>query len=280
MPRIVCVFCQKVGQQSAEHILPQWLSKVMSKHPRAYPAGGFTLIRGRSDSDQWQTIPHSSRWELTTKVCKTCNEGWMENLESAVRPWLTRLVYGLEEADMDDDVQSALAAWFALKAMCLAYTETPPLEMPRDWLDSLYEAKQAPDYWYIWITPYEGSLPFHYESRPVHGALMDSEIPIEGPANGVLATLIIGSVAVKIFGMRNGIPDHPLLSLIYQLWPPADPILHWPRRFALRDRSIRMLAGMFYLDPLAVSDRLPPFAGGLEALSVDIAPSMIRLRNY
>jgi hypothetical protein len=82
-----CVFCaQPAGSQ--EHALPAWLAKTMKVESEPSQPGQISAARGVEP----QGNPRATGKLITKGVCQNCNNGWMADLEGAVRPILAPLV--------------------------------------------------------------------------------------------------------------------------------------------------------------------------------------------
>jgi hypothetical protein len=82
-----CVFClQPAG--SKEHALPDWLAKTMGVEKEPSQPGLISAARGVEP----QGNPRATGKLITKGVCQNCNNGWMHDLEGAVRPILAPLV--------------------------------------------------------------------------------------------------------------------------------------------------------------------------------------------
>ena len=82
-----CVCCaQPAGNR--EHALPDWLAKTMRVENEPSQPGLISAARGVEP----QGNPRATGKLITKGVCKNCNNGWMHDLEGAVRPILAPLV--------------------------------------------------------------------------------------------------------------------------------------------------------------------------------------------
>jgi len=74
-----CIFCSATTDLSREHLLPDWLQGVF---PNVDLVTHFRAI-GRNDRHEWDARPFSERVRF---VCVRCNNGWLSQLEAAVKP--------------------------------------------------------------------------------------------------------------------------------------------------------------------------------------------------
>jgi hypothetical protein len=82
-----CVFCPEPAG-SKEHALPDWLAKTMGVENEPSQPGLISATGGIEP----QGNPRATGKLITIGVCENCNNGWMAELEKAVRPILAPLV--------------------------------------------------------------------------------------------------------------------------------------------------------------------------------------------
>lgn len=104
----VCVFCGS-GPLTNEHTFPKWLVERFTGTPMT------------------ATAPNGKKWSTTRinipvgVVCKTCNNGWMSELEAAAKPILGRMASG-ERLFLDTRMQSIISSWAVKTAMIFEFT--------------------------------------------------------------------------------------------------------------------------------------------------------------
>lgn len=81
-----CVFCRHPAG-SKEHALPAWLTRTMRVESEPSQPGLISAAKGVEP----QGNPRATGKLITKGVCKNCNNGWMADLEDAVRPLLGTL---------------------------------------------------------------------------------------------------------------------------------------------------------------------------------------------
>jgi hypothetical protein len=77
------VFCGAAGSLSDEHVVPNWVRKVLQIRERVRQFSGATYVGA---ADTLAIVFH--------EVCVKCNTGWMESLETDARPVLGPLLLG------------------------------------------------------------------------------------------------------------------------------------------------------------------------------------------
>jgi hypothetical protein len=206
----------------------------------------------------WSTGRHAGgiqRDQLITKrVCKICNEGWLEQrLEHPCQPILDPMLRG-REATLGLPAQSVLAAWIAKTAMEYRYAESPPLAVEPEWLKRLYEQQLAPDSWYIWVASYRGDRPVFAQHDDITMSFPDTAV---STPHGVLLTLVVGYVAFKVVGINVGTPSYPGADHLLRLWPPGNETVIWPPERHLDDATLPGFAHMFLDKPGEAPPPLP-----------------------
>jgi hypothetical protein len=75
-----------------------------------FPPGPTTVFGTRPAPQPPITIhPRSDDMGVTVnKVCRTCNEGWMENLETEVRPFLTEMIRDGRDIELTQEQRGTL----------------------------------------------------------------------------------------------------------------------------------------------------------------------------
>jgi hypothetical protein len=109
MTKRKCLFCNE-DANSKEHVWPQWVLKLL---PSRRPVRQ-TLGTGKE-------VTYSGDFKLKG-VCSTCNNGWMSELETEVKPILGPIVQDLSiQLDLED--QKKLARWAFKTAIVLEGTK-------------------------------------------------------------------------------------------------------------------------------------------------------------
>jgi hypothetical protein len=226
--RSVCIYCGKRAD-SEEHIIATRFVEVLAKDPRGLPLPirlEVTLpdrskrrIGGKKTKRGHYTV------EYTSRVCQPCNSGWMNDIDSAAFPYLTEMIQG-HSLTLDNAAREKVAAWVCKVAVTARAAPHTRLPIEKEWTDWLYENHSALPGWFVWIARYEGSHPWWYCPEDVRTELG----PDQGSAppglvrnNGVLATLVVGRVALQVFGLGGGAEIHipeAEQRTFPRIWPP------------------------------------------------------------
>jgi hypothetical protein len=98
-----CAFCPETANLTAEHIISQWVEDLFpGKSTVKYQDGGGRIREWTSVKIDWKA----------RVVCKSCNNGWMSNLESQhAKPVLTPLIIGEVSVPVTQKAARSLALY-------------------------------------------------------------------------------------------------------------------------------------------------------------------------
>ncbi len=109
MTKRKCLFCNE-DANSKEHVWPQWRLKLLSSR---------RPVRQRVGTGK--EVTYSGDFKLK-RVCSTCNNGWMSELETEAKPILGPIVQDLSiQLDLED--QTKIARWAFKTAIVLEGTK-------------------------------------------------------------------------------------------------------------------------------------------------------------
>ena len=106
MSNVTCRFCGERRSRAKEHAWPQWLlettnlSDALTRETHAGIAGEVVDARVQS----FQSMRDG-------RVCATCNNTWMSDLENATKPIIENVITSGNLYALDDDEKSRLAVW-------------------------------------------------------------------------------------------------------------------------------------------------------------------------
>lgn len=163
MPRSKkCVFCGGYPL-SKEHVLGKWLSGVV-----ATPPPGKKLYIDSERTHAGVDVHHPRRFpkEIDIQVrcvCVSCNNGWMEAMESEVKPIIESLLTG-DNRTLDESDQFSLAKW-AVKTAIIGRYFGGQHEVPTMYRKWFYQHKRVPPNTYVWMGTYEDDLAVSFETK-------------------------------------------------------------------------------------------------------------------
>lgn len=242
----ICVFCDSPPPLTKEHVYPKWLRRAMNLR------GPLTLS---ADHGTDRTVPVLDI--QVRAVCARCNNGWMHDLESAVRPVMNHAFHRLPLI-LGPGSQKALATWavktWLLAEIAHARTRQAALMSP-DVLHYLYAEREPPPEMTIRLgaVDSEHTQVTSLSSGPIWG--IDKEIPV-----GALAVLTIGDLVFHLYTpvWREGeTPQKLMLGTTFapyltQIWPHEIDKVEWP------PTSILPLSGLERLLPKGRIGGEPP----------------------
>lgn len=232
-----CVFCGKTDSPpSREHVLAKWISR---EFPDTASWEIENLVTGTKFSDHQISL-------VTRKPCKRCNEGWMCQLEGAVKPILVPLMKG-EQLTLTPNWQLLIVRWFAKTVMAHEFLDKGPYYFQPDERHALESALIVPSPTLFFLGHYAGPKPA--STYAVHipltaGADTDGPTRIEGYS----ATFTIKQLAMQVFSLRVppalpfdniGWQLPPTIAMMAdQIWPITTDNLHWPPPFYLQGEDL------------------------------------------
>lgn len=233
-PKRRCAFCGQQGL-TAEHVFPRWLRRFWPREMGRAIRYDQTTATKRT----WQAVPLNER---TFCVCKTCNNGWMAELEVAAMPLLTPLILG-EGAELPEAAQRTLATWCLKTALMHEYGAPDPLPLGDQALYLYTHRHPTPDH-VIWATAYddqEASLCFvryrlPYIVTDTNGLVAGAKAMELGYPDTTLAysfTMNIRRLAVQIFWAESPqiyewVLNQPANRYFVRLWPVSPGPLAYP----------------------------------------------------
>lgn len=188
-------------------------------------------------------------------VCDTCNNGWMNRLEAAARPHLTKMIEGRRFL-LDQEAQLAVARWCAAKVIVAENAKgSPPLTPPGDRLD-LAANLTIPEYFRIYITAHRCDAKIGYMRRAsVISRSLTGPVPeLDGMLRNIQqVTFLMGRAVVHVNASRaegieiEGDVRIPKVHKHARLWPSATDRLKWPGKAVLNFDEVQALANSITL---------------------------------
>jgi hypothetical protein len=139
-----CLFCPTTKNLSREHVIPQWIVELdglgdlktekmqfLSVHSPTHGKADLP-IRGVYVEPTGKKMPWQN-WQLK-KVCRSCNNGWMAEIEGrAQRPLATLITSTADPLPLafSDSEREDIARWAWLRA--LLFADASPSFFERDW---------------------------------------------------------------------------------------------------------------------------------------------------
>lgn len=247
-PHKRCIFCGGPNV-SKEHFFSAWMAPLLPRSP-AYEE--FVILRR---PDREPEFPRLSKRpaDIATKkiraVCAVCNNGWMERIESAARPFLTPMIEGFSVA-LDPFAQLKVAKWIALKMIVSEYAFPGSSATPERYRKAFMDSGQIPPQFRI----YAGQLASPQLGFYRNGFTVSA--PGEPPPalDGVVKNMQQGSLAVgRLFIQMNAcwdpqleVEDRVFIEGFHdkmRLWPLMVPEMAWPIFPILAKSALGLIVG-------------------------------------
>ncbi|MGY0800140.1 hypothetical protein ACW7G0_13950 [Lysobacter sp. A286] len=200
-----CIFCGRYGNKSKEHFYPDWLSDF-------FATGGIhntaTLMTQRGDAPKELAAESRRQGHLITKkfrvVCVSCNNEWMSQIESAVKPILVAGINGTEFS-LDREQQHNLATWVCLKAMVCEHSDPGLESTPFVDRQVFYTERLIPGYFRIYIGAHSTSSEtwLYRHSATISFSKRPSPPLLDGLQRNVqTVTFILGRLVFHVLAAR------------------------------------------------------------------------------
>lgn len=248
----VCIFCR--GRPTTrEHIFPRWLRDAL---PGLVHAERFRI----SDAEGNQLWEQATFDIQARVVCRTCNNGWMSDLEAICGPLLVDpMLYGSGLA-LHASRQRTVALWAIKTAVVLeaAQRHGDTFRHLAEWHASWMPRTRASG---EGLDPPPGISVVAFGRQPqASGAdaeyfTLSRSVGItarEPPNDSKIATFVVGYMGFQVFGVN--VRAGGLLSIWYDpwvtervtpLWPPAAGSVAWPPGSVMSTADVLRFADLF-----------------------------------
>jgi len=245
MAKRTCTFCGG-GNLTKEHVLPRWLSKVVSFD------NSTGELRGDAEYNEVarRSIPISPGERQVRNVCAGCNQGWMSDLETATEPVLTPLILG-EERTLTAEEVDVLALWAAKTAVTTQFVMRDSGEIPRRQAAQIFERQRPAAEMQVFIAQMAepwgvACIPdrVHFGARRV--ITLGSASRVERLRVVLYATTItLERAVIQVIGTSDRMLYEPPrfaeeFEGIRRIWPRPRP-LTLPRERLLTDRELALM---------------------------------------
>lgn len=230
----VCIF-NGGTPVTREHVIPRWIHQFL-------PGFGATLTYER-EGRIWE----DNELTLTVKhVCKSCNDGWMNRLESRVRPLISGPIGYPNPCAWKPREQRTVATWAYKTALMCGLTGHS--HVPEADFRHLFKNLHPPGRIRVWATlhgPREGATKFKVVVIENNGLLFEGT---QGTRfRGYAITVGVGHLAFQVFGYEPGhhmsINPPPIAGVApgdyeVQIWPVQPRPVTWPPRLGFDRESL------------------------------------------
>jgi hypothetical protein len=190
-------------------------------HPKKIARTGSL---GPSDFPTDLLVGKTGRREKVTVLCEVCNNRWLSQIESRVKPKLLAWMSGLHGSLAVHDQQ--LIAFWAVKTALMVQLVSEPAKrvIPMRFYKELHDARDhPPDGMYVWLGLRQARLPgIYYRHRDITKSLTNMN-----PRSAFQADLIIHRVLIRVSGVDppEVLGDIEMPGLL-RVWPTTPLLLH------------------------------------------------------
>ena len=150
-----CIFCDGASSSpmSAEHLWPAWMAPFFQR--TAHDVRIESHVRGPHSSFPFGFPPGQAfHGHNTTKklkvVCRSCNNGWMSQIERDAKDSLTKLMLS-KKCLLSPNDQIALAHWIALKVIVAEHNRPGNFVTTREAHEAFYLHRTMPRLMHIFL---------------------------------------------------------------------------------------------------------------------------------
>jgi hypothetical protein len=228
--RRACVFCGAEGV-SKEHLWSDWIRGMLTDPSEAT---AHTRNSART-AQEWKAPPFTA---VVRCVCARCNQGWMSDIETEVKPHLQPMIQGRQRI-LGTKAQTALAKWVFLKVLMFdQWRNDDSRIVSSEHYRDFYAGKRPPLHTRVMTAAYEGGTSI--------GRYNDVSLDLTPPGgaeelqgvNAYLATMTIHHAVLQVFGHQYreelDLTRPPnLAAAVTRIWPIRQPVAWPPNRTIL-----------------------------------------------
>ncbi len=250
MPKTSCGFCGSDTEQiTKEHVFAKWIGALFGA---GQPDRMVRNVFKREDTrfPAWHSVHLDQQVRM---ACKTCNSGWMSDLEKTVKPIITPMIRGDARVPLTLRHQIAIATWAMKTGMVAEFLEKPHTRYftqaeRHSLMTNVVPARGLGAH--VWLARY-GS-----KNDGVHGLTATLAHP---DSRAHISTFAIGQLAVQVLVERSALGQRDRLAvrpgqwerMLSQIWPPP-PLLEsrsgplaWPPPLAISAATFDSLFDRF-----------------------------------
>lgn len=245
-----CIFCQKPGNLSKQHVLPDRIKKLVPREGTSHD-GRHTFSEGIAPFAPMRTEPIRRQGAFGTRkhriVCKTCNEGWMNTAETAAFDVISPLIQGAVFASIGPDEARKIALLAAIIFPMLARDHLSTDAINQEERSFIFEKQEPPAKWFVFC----GKIESHrWRLRTRHHAftlLNKSPVSRNEPKNAQVSTVGVGKFLLHCVSAQTlEVITKPAFYAerlgLLAVHPHGGETIHWTAMPALSDAQIERIA--------------------------------------
>jgi len=268
----VCIFCNTSlsGNRAKEHVFPRWLMSYLDiadevvSPTHSTPEGEVVSVRN-----------HTLKGLISGRICRSCNGGWMSQLEVEAKQILVALMNGEREViQLSPDERFVLARWTGKTAYCLNYGTNSPKRVPVEHLKAVAASDSSwPEGVAVFGQQHHGSSDFFW----LQAASWQAQIP-DGLTDEAIKPVVARSYKIvlqlhKLLLLVGFVPGVDWRLVLWRgvhipLWPQRGPIGWYDSdaEFPWYDSLEAVGAFLASLRMVHVSTLVEPIDGALQYL--------------
>ena len=252
-----CIFCGN-GGLTHEHIWADWLREFIPRDMEYHRVRSADVYLDKPDVATIQKRtgdPHARRVYC---VCKSCNSGWMSQLQEHARPFLVPILTD-KKINLHRRAQKTLASWAAMMTMTAEFVDRKKVAISQEDRTYLKCEGQPPSDFRIWIALHRReNYPFlvnhHVVEFSPEEEIKKAPGALSHQPNAQTSTISVGEyLLIHVLSShvhrrlvpRWRLPDS-IAPAVFQIWPVRAPIISWPPEARLNDAGIKALADQFF----------------------------------
>lgn len=243
MSNTSCIFCGATGASvkiTREHTFSNWINEVLTPQvvgPDITCEHSIMQSGQAAIARSWAVTAAASH--VLRAVCETCNNGWMSQLEAAVRPLIEPMIRGYD-ASLTPEQQIIVATWTALKTAVFEYVWTDNAVLTAADRQVIMTQNRPPASVQVRLAAAESN---GYPTRA-----LGRTYEVGGQADkAICLTIMVGCLVTQVFG-GPGAGTHGFQKAgrtgadFVGIYPPQMKTIHWPPSGALDDTSLLAFA--------------------------------------
>lgn len=248
-----CLFCNREfdpaagREKTGEHVFGDWLRPHFE-----IPGSPGTQVRWNAsstgDQELWSYKTYPA--DRTVKgVCGECNNGWLSNMETRVKPHLLPALRSRKRRrSFGEGAQSIFSAW-AYKTALVVGVKGGRASIPIRHLHDFHEERKPPESTRVWAFATTKRDLLYIDHRTITVALREDGDPPPG-SNAFATTLGVGHIGFYVLSWTGPKPDMarffqaPLNDYLIPIFPSRGPMI-WPPRKAFTHEGVDQFANVF-----------------------------------
>jgi hypothetical protein len=257
MPKLSekCIFCERNEKLHKEHIFSRWISDILGRpnitHQRAMIQGSRNNPRIRGILQDKKHPGGVISVQLKVVCQRHCNGGWMNSMETQVKPYLGPLILG-QAAVLNEESQTKIARWFAMKVMTAEFEKPSLVCSTQSDRTFIMSNNRPPKNWQVFIGDHRSRKWRTSYSRNSGTLWVGSapEFPTDTSQAHNTQVITMGIGFVLIHAISTTLDDLKIEAgsftkrAMHQIWPYKRGLL-WPSLPILSDRDADLIDSSF-----------------------------------